>query len=150
LFKLANIPRIIWNTKRGHYINFLKISIQEDIFNIKLSEIPLTNQSYYNKNMNSSHFCKSSKCLLIIHTILLRVSFCNQSTFVLLNRSIRISLDLIHPTTTNNTLIKRLRNQILSIYVMQSRKFLIHSLLPKRIKNCLFIGRGLNEIINRS
>jgi hypothetical protein len=39
--------------------------------------------------------------------MLLRVSFCNQLSFVSLNRPIRISLDLIHPTTTNYTLIRR-------------------------------------------
>jgi len=141
----------MWNTRKGCYINvFLKNFIQEDIFNIKLRDMPLKNQSYCNKSNNSSHFCNMGKCLLIIHTILLRVSFCNQPNFVSLNRSITISLDFIHLTTTNNTLTKRYMNQILSICLMQSRKFLIHSLLPKRIKNCLFIGRGLIKTMNKS
>jgi len=69
----------MWNTRRGRHINFfLKISIQEGIFNIKLRDMSLTNRSYDNKSTNSSYFCNWGKCLLIIHTILLRVSFRNQ------------------------------------------------------------------------
>ena len=90
--------------RRGWHINFfLKIFIQEDVFNIKLRDMPLANWNYDNKSMNSSNFCNWNKCLLIIHTILLRVSFGNQPSFILLNRPIIISLDLIHPTITNNT-----------------------------------------------
>ena len=99
-FEFTNIPRVMWNTRRGCHINFfLKISIQKGIFNMKLRYMPLTNRNYYNKSTNSNHFCNMSKYLLTINVILLRVSFCNQYNFVLLNRSIKISLDLIYPTT---------------------------------------------------
>jgi hypothetical protein len=105
--KLTNIPKVMCNTRRGHQINFfLKISIQEGIFNIKLRDMSLTNWSNYNKSINNSYFCNRGKCLLIIHIIMLRVSLCNQPSFVSLNRPIKISLDLIHLTTTNNTLTK--------------------------------------------
>jgi hypothetical protein len=93
----------MWNTRRELYINFfLKIFIQEDIFNIKLRDKSLTNQSYCNKSTTSSHFCNINKCLLIIHTILLRVSFCNQPNFVSLNRPSELVLILYiqrQPTT---------------------------------------------------
>ena len=90
-----------------YLFNYLIIKNKEGIFNIKFRDMPLKNQSYNNKSTNSSHFCNWDKCLLIIHTILLRVSFCNQPRFVSFNRPIIISLDLIHLTTTNNTLTRR-------------------------------------------
>jgi len=93
--------------ERRHINFFLKISIQEGIFNIKLRNMSLTNRSYGNKSTNSSYFCNRGKYLLIIHTILLRVSFCNQPNFISLNKPIKTNLDLIHLTTTNNTLVKR-------------------------------------------
>jgi len=105
--KLTNIPKVMCKTRRGHQINFLQISIQEDIFNIKLRDMSLTNWSNYNKSINNSYFCNRGKCLLIIHIIMLRVSFCNQPSFVSLNRPIKITLDLIHLTITNNNLTKR-------------------------------------------
>ena len=69
--------------------------------------IPLTNRSYCNDSVNGSHFCNKNKCLLIIHIILLRVFFCNQPSFISLNKFIKISFDLIYQTTTNNTFTMR-------------------------------------------
>jgi hypothetical protein len=57
----------------------------------------------------------------------LRVSFCNQPNFVLLNRPIRISLDLIHPTTTNNTCTRsrRIKSQLSVLCKAISSSFIV-------------------------
>jgi len=127
-----------------HIKFFLKISIQEGIFNINLRDMSQKNRSYYNKSMNNIYFCNKSKCLIIIHTILFRVFFCNQPNFVSLNRFIRISLILYTQQQLTTLLLggRGTKSQE-SICFMQNRKFLIHSLLLKRIKNCLFRGRRL-------
>ena len=106
--ELTYISRVMWYIRKRRHINFfLKINIQKGILNIKLWDVSLTNWNYSNKSMNNSYFCNRGKYLLIIHTILLRVSFYNQPSFVSLKRSIRISLDLIYPMATNNTLTRR-------------------------------------------
>ena len=126
----------MWNIRRERYINFFeKISIQEGIFNIKLRDMSLTNQSYCNKSTDSSYFCNNSKCLLIIYTILLRVSFCNQPSFISLNRSIKISLDLIYSTITNNTLPggRWTKSQVSILCKIESSSFIAFCQIRSRI-----------------
>lgn len=117
-------------------------TIQENIFDIQLRYIPLTNKGYYNKSTNSNYLCNRSKDLLIIYVMLLVEPLINESRFVPLNRTIRLGFNFINPMRTIVLLLdgKGTKSQMLVLYN--------HNLLPKRIKNEFSIGERLKKIVN--
>ncbi|CAL0317137.1 unnamed protein product [Lupinus luteus] len=67
--------------------------------------MPLTNRCNSNKSANSCHLGNRSKSFFIIHAILLSISLGNKTSFVTLNRTIRLDLDLKDPTRTYSTFV---------------------------------------------
>lgn len=140
IYEFVNFFRLIRNTKKIYFINFFfKIPIQENTFNNHLRNKLLTNKGHYNKSTDNGYFCNRRKSLLIIHTILLSKTLSNQSNYISLNGLISLSFNFINPMTTNYAFALWKLHQIPSIYFMQHWEFLNYSLLPKGIKNCLYI-----------
>ncbi|GMP97539.1 hypothetical protein CsSME_00045758 [Camellia sinensis var. sinensis] len=84
-----------------------------------------------------------SKCFVIINPIFLSKPPGNRSSFVTLNRTIRMSFDLVNPFATNNTLSWWKVNYILGMSFIDSLQFSSHSLLPKMVKASLSIESRL-------
>lgn len=63
--------------------------------------------------------------------------------------AIKHGFDLIYPLRPNNLFSMWKRHYLLSIFLVQSKKLLCHSLLLKRIKNSFFIGKWLKETLNK-
>ncbi|GMP25747.1 hypothetical protein CsSME_00002457 [Camellia sinensis var. sinensis] len=101
--------------RRRTHVNLLnEMAIKKSILNIHLIKRPRTNSSDKDQSTDSSHLGNRSKCLLIIKTILLRETFGNQTSFVVLKRPIRMSLDFVNPFATSQVLTSKQRNQRLS------------------------------------
>src|SRR5581483_8500226 len=146
--KTTYFIRFVSNTwGRSHVHLFLKITVQEGILYVHLTNFPLTNGGNSNECSNSRHFCNRCKGLLIIHAILLRVSFRDKSGLVSFNRPIRLCFNLVYPSTTNCTLSRWKRNKIPSMGLIKSCQFLSHSILPKRIRDSLSIGFRFRQMM---
>jgi hypothetical protein len=92
------IPR--WWT----HVNILtQLTIKKDILYIKLRDGPLSNRSHNKKSKNSSHMSNMSKSLIIILILLLLKTMGNKMSLITLRRTIRASLNLIDPLTSDWT-----------------------------------------------
>jgi hypothetical protein len=107
------IPR--WWT----HVNILtQLIIKKGILHIKLRNGPLLNRSHDKKNVNSGHMCNrnrshdkksvnsghmsnKSKSLIIITTLLLLKTMSNKMSLIALKRTIKASLNLIDPLTSD-------------------------------------------------
>jgi hypothetical protein len=92
------IPR--WWT----HVNILtQLTIKKDILHIKLRDRPAPNRSQGKKSANSGHMSNMSKSLIIISTMLLLKTTSNKTGLIPLKRTIRASLNLIYPLTSDRT-----------------------------------------------
>jgi hypothetical protein len=92
------IPR--WWT----HVHFLtQLTIKKCILHIKLRNGPLPNRSHNKKSVNSGHMSNRSKSLIIITTLLQLKTTSNKTSLIALKRTIRASLNLIHPLTSDRT-----------------------------------------------
>jgi hypothetical protein len=83
-------------------INILtQLTIKKNILYIKLRDGPLANRSHNKKSVNSDHMSNRSKSLLIIMTLLLLKTMSNKISLIALKRTIRASLNLIDPLTSD-------------------------------------------------
>ena len=92
------------------------------------------NYSNSKKTTNRGNTSNMGKSLLIVNPILLSISFGNKTSLIPSNSAIRFGLDFVDSFTTNGRFTTRQINQIPSVSLLQSLKFLYHCLLPKRIR----------------
>jgi hypothetical protein len=86
------------------HVNILtQLTIKKDILHIKLRDEPLPNRSHGKKSVNSGHMSNRSKSLIIITTLLLLKTTSNKRSLIALKRTIRASLNLIGPLTSDQT-----------------------------------------------
>jgi hypothetical protein len=84
------------------HVNILtQLTIKKDILHIKLRDGPLPNRSHDKKSVNSGHMSNRSKSLIIITTLLLLKTTSNKRSLIALKRTIRASLNLIGPLTSD-------------------------------------------------
>jgi hypothetical protein len=86
------------------HVNILtQFTIKKCILHIKLRDGPLLNRSHSKKSVNSGHMSNRSKSLIIISALLLLKTTSNKTTLIALKRTIRASLNLIDPLTSDRT-----------------------------------------------
>ncbi|GMP94104.1 hypothetical protein CsSME_00043686 [Camellia sinensis var. sinensis] len=129
---------------RLHVDLLKKITIKEGILDIHLKKLPVASSSNSNSKQtaNRGKLSNRGEDLLIINAIFLVETLGNKTSFVALNRAIRMSLDFVDPFAANCSLARRKINNIPSMSFVQNLKFISHSLLPKRISTSLTIGGG--------
>jgi hypothetical protein len=92
------IPR--WWT---HVNILMQLTIKKCILHIKLRDGPALNRSHGKKSVNSGHMSNRSKSLIIISIMLLLKTTSNKTGLIPLKRTIRESLNLIYPLTSDRT-----------------------------------------------
>jgi hypothetical protein len=128
------IPR--WWT----HVNILtQLTIKKDILHIKLRDGPLLNRSHIKNSANSGHMSNRSKSLIIITTLLLLKTISNKTSVIALKRTIRASLNLIDPLTSDRTNTWGTWHKIPRASPLKSSNLLSHCVLPFRMKNGIAI-----------
>jgi hypothetical protein len=85
----------------AHVNILMQLTIKKCILHIKLKDGPLLNKSHGKKSMNNSHMSNRSKSLIIILTLLLLKTTSNKTSFIALKRTVRASLNLIDPLSSD-------------------------------------------------
>jgi hypothetical protein len=128
------IPR--WWT----HVNILtQLTIKKDILDIKLRDVPLPNRSHDKKSANSGHMSTRSKNLIIITTMLLLKTTDNKTSLIALKRTVKASLNLIDPLTSDWTNTWGTWHKISRVRPLKSNNLLSHRVLPSRMKNSITI-----------
>jgi hypothetical protein len=123
-----------------HIDLLMQLTVKKSVFHIKLRDSPLANRGHRNKRMNGGPVSNRSKSLLVVTTVLLLKTTSNKTRFKALNRTIRVSLDLIEPLAHDWNNRRRAGNKILSAGTLKSSNLLGHSKLPLRMSNNISIG----------
>jgi hypothetical protein len=123
------IPR--WWT----HVNILtQLTIKKVILHIKLRDGPLSNRSHSKKSMNSGHMSNRSKSLIIITTFLLLKTTSNKTCLIAIKKTIRVSLNLIDPLTSDWMNTWDTEHKITCASLLKSSNLLSHRVLPFRMK----------------
>jgi hypothetical protein len=86
------------------HVNILtQLTIKKGILHIKLRDGSLPNRSHDKKSANSGHMSNRSKSLIIITILILLKITSNETSIIALKRTIRASLNLIDPLTSDQT-----------------------------------------------
>jgi hypothetical protein len=134
------IPR--WWT----HVNILtQVTIKKDILYIKLRDGPLSNRSHDKKSANSGHMSNRSKSLIIISTLLLLKTMSNKTSLIVLKRTIRESLNLIDPLTSDRTNTWGTGHNIPRVSPFKSSNLLSHRVLPFWMKNSIAIRSWIRK-----
>jgi hypothetical protein len=124
------IPR--WWT----HINILtQLTIKKGILHIKLRDGPVPNRSHDKKSMNSGHMSNRSKSLIIISIMLLLKITSNKTGLIPLKRTIKASLNLIYPLTSDRTNTWGTGHKISRVSPLKSSNLLSHHVLPFRMNS---------------
>ena len=97
------------------------------------------NCSNSKKTANRGNMSNRSKSLLIVNPIFLSIFLGNKTSLIPFNRAIRFGLDLVDSFAAIGRFTMRQINQVPSLSLLQSLKFLCHCLLPKRVSTSLTI-----------
>jgi hypothetical protein len=131
------IPR--WWT----HVNILtQLTIKKVILYIKLRDGPLRHDK---KSVNSGHMSNWRKSLIIITTLLLLKITGNKTSLIALNRTVRASLNLIYPLTSDWTNMWRTRYMIPRANPLKSSNLLSHCVLTFWMKNNITIRSWLRK-----
>jgi hypothetical protein len=134
------IPR--WWT----HINILmQLTIKKDILDIKLRDGPLLNISHSKKSANSGHMSNKSKNIIIIMTVLPLKATGNKTSLIALKRTVRASLNLIDPLTSDRTNTWGTGHKIPRADPLKSSNLLSHRMLPLQMKNSIVIRSWLRK-----
>jgi hypothetical protein len=134
------IPR--WWT----HVNILtQLTIKKCILHIKLRDGPASNRSHDKKSVNSGHMSNMSKSLVIISTMLLVKTMSNKTGLIPLKRTIRVSLNLIYPLTSDWTNTWGTGHKISRASPLKGSNILSHHVLPFRMKNSIAIRSWLRQ-----
>jgi hypothetical protein len=121
------------------HVNILtQFTIKKDILHIKLRDGPLPNRRHNKKSVNSGHMSNRSKSLIIIMTLLLLKTTSNKTSFIALKRTIRASLNLIDPLTSDRTNMWGIGHKISHASLLESSN-ISHRMLPFQMKNSIAI-----------
>jgi hypothetical protein len=121
-------------------INILThLTIKKNILHIKLRDELLPNRSHGKKSVNSGHMSNRSKSLIIITTFLLLKTTSNEMSLIVFKRTIRASLNLIDPLTSDRTNMWGTRHKIPCVSPLKSSNLLSHHMLPFQMKNNIVI-----------
>jgi hypothetical protein len=134
------IPR--WWT---HLNILMQLTIKKDILHIKLRDGPSPNRSHGKKSVNSSHMSNRSKSLIIISTMLLLKTTSNKTSLISLKRTIRASLNLIYPLTSDRTNTWGTGHKIPRASPLKGSNLLSHRVLPFQMKNSITIRSWLKK-----
>jgi hypothetical protein len=104
------------------------------------------NIGHRNKSMNGGRVSNRSESLLVVTTVLLLKITSNKMHFKALNRTIRVSLDLVDPLGRDWNNRRREWNNIPNASMLKSSNLLSYSKLPLRISNNISIGGRLRKI----
>jgi hypothetical protein len=128
------------------HVNILsQLIIKEGILHIKLRDRPLPNRSHGKKSVNSGNMSNRSKSLIIITTLLLLKTTSNKMILIALKRTIRASLNLIDPLTSDRTNTWRTGHKISRASSLKSSNLLSHRMMPFQMKNSIAIKRWLRK-----
>jgi hypothetical protein len=134
------IPR--WWT----HVNILtQLTIKKGILHIKLRDGPSPNRSHGKKSANNSHMSNRSKSLIIISTVLLLKTTSNKTSLISLKRTIRASLNLIYPLTSDRMNTWGTGHKIPRVSPLKGSNLLSHRVLPFRMKNSITIRSWLRK-----
>jgi hypothetical protein len=128
------IPR--WCT----HVNVLtQLTIKKNILYIKLRDRLLSNRSHNKKSVNSGHMSNMSKSPIIITILLLLKTTSNKMSRIVLKRTIRASLNLIDPLTSDRTNTWGTWHKIPRTSPLKSSNLPNHRVLSFQMKNSLTI-----------
>jgi hypothetical protein len=136
----ARIPR--WWT---HVNIFTQLTIKKDILHIKLRDRPSPNRSHDKKSANSGHMSNMSKSLIIISTMLLLKIMSNRTSLISLKRTIRASLNVIYPLTSDRTNSWGIGHKIPRASPLKGSNLPSHRVLSFRMKNSIAIRSWLRQ-----
>jgi hypothetical protein len=128
------------------HVNILtQLTIKKDILHIKVRDGPLPNRRHNKKSTNSGHMSNRSKILIIITTLLLLKIKSNETSLIVLKRTIRASLNLIHPHTSDQTNTWRTWHKISCASPLKSSNLLSHRMMPFWMKNSTALRSWLRK-----
>jgi hypothetical protein len=128
------------------HVNILmQLTIKKGILHIKLRDGPSPNRSHDKKTVNSSHMSNRSKSLIIISTMLLLKTTSNKTSLISLKRTIRASLNLIYPLTSDRTNTWGTRHKIPRVSPLKGSNLLSHQVLQFQMKNSIAIISWLRK-----
>jgi hypothetical protein len=128
------------------HVNILmQLTIKKGILHIKLRDGPSPNRSHDKKTVNSSHMSNRSKSLIIISTMLLLKTTSNKTSLISLKRTIRASLNLIYPLTSDRTNTWGTRHKIPRASPLKGSNLLSHQVLQFQMKNSIAIISWLRK-----
>jgi hypothetical protein len=134
------IPR--WWT---HVNILMQLTIKKGILHIKLRDGPAPNRSHDKKSANSDHMSNMSKSLIIISTMLLLKITSNKTSLIPLKRTIRASLNIIYPLTSDRMNTWGIGHKIPRASPLKGSNLLSHCVLPFRMKNSITIRSWLRQ-----
>jgi hypothetical protein len=133
-----------------HIDLLMQLTVKKIVLHVKLRDSPPTNRGHHNKRMNGGPVSDRSESLLIVRSILLLKTMSNKMHFKALNRTIRVSLDLVGPLARDWNNRRRAGNKIPSPGTFKSSNLLSHSKLPLRMSNNISIGGRLRRTSYRA
>ena len=107
--------------------------MKKGILHIKLMDRPIPGMSQSDDYANCSRLDNRAECFIIINTGLLSKPAKNPASLVSIQRAISMKFVLENPFTGDNICLGRTRNEVPSVVVGESSKFLFHGLAPVRI-----------------
>jgi hypothetical protein len=128
------------------HVNILmQLTIKQDILGIKLRDGPLPNRSHDKKSVNSGHMSNKSKSLIIIMTVLLLKATSNKTSPIALKKTIRASLNVIDPLTSDQTNTWETGHKIPRVGQLKSSNLLSHHVMPFWMKSSIVIRSWLRK-----
>jgi hypothetical protein len=131
---MNKIPRL-WT----HVDILTQLTIKKDILHIKLRDGPLPNRSHNKKSVNNGHMSNKSKSLIIITTLLILKTTSNKMSLIALKRTIKVSLNLIDPLTSDRGNTWETGHKISRASMLKRSNLLYHRMLSFQIKNSIAI-----------
>jgi hypothetical protein len=128
------------------HVNILmQLTIKQDILGIKLRDGPLSNRSHDKKSVNSGHMSNKSKSLIIIMIVLLLKATSNKTSPIALKKTIRASLNVIDPLTSDRTNTWGTGHKIPRVGLLKSSNLLSHHVMPFWMKSSIVIRSWLRK-----
>jgi hypothetical protein len=122
------------------HVNILThLTIKKGILHIKLRDGPAPNRSHGKKSANSGHMSNMSKSIIIISSMFLLKTTSNKTGLIPLKRTIRASLNLIYPLTSDRTHTWGTGHKIPRASPLKGSNLLSHRVLSFRMKNSIVI-----------
>jgi hypothetical protein len=142
---MRGIPSIFKPGWLLHIHIFREETMKKSIANINLTESPPSRHCKGNNQMNCGRLDNRAESLTIINTMLLSKTTSHQTSFVLINGTIRLVLCFEHPLAANNIDPGRTRNKNPSVILTKGRELIGHSGTPGRFRKSITVGRGSSK-----